>query len=47
MFLVWFEIVIIFQNKTKNLTKYVHLKIFIFIQFLKKMTYWGNYKYNE
>jgi hypothetical protein len=29
---MWFEIVIMFQSKMKNLTKYVHFLKFIFIQ---------------
>jgi hypothetical protein len=32
MFLVWFEIMINFQDKTQNLTKFVRFQKFIFLQ---------------
>jgi len=30
--LVWFKIIIKFQNEMQNLTKFTHFEIFIFIQ---------------
>jgi len=37
-----------FQDETQHVAKFVHFQIFVFLQIwlLKKMTYWGNYKYN-
>jgi hypothetical protein len=31
-FFVWFEIVINFQDETKNLAKFIHLNFYLFIQ---------------